>query len=145
MIQSGCWQVRPGVPPRPAVWEIETMSSREMLRFRWDHRHPLHRSIVKRANRVLAKVPLGRKYAVGQRLRLGKPPYSLVGPGDVVVQVGAPSDTLSSGRSRGMHLALRSVAGRAIIVEPDPSSATRFEECAHELGLTHVTVVNSGA
>ena len=44
-----------------------------------------------------------------------------------------------------MHLALRSRGGRAIIVEPDPGSATKFEECAHELELGHVTVVNSGA
>ena len=66
------------------------------------------------------------KYRMVERLRVGKPPYSLVGPGDVVVQVGAPADTLLTGRSRGLHLALRSRGGRAIIVEPDPSSAEDF-------------------
>ena len=90
-------------------------------------------------------MPLHRKYQVSLWMRHGKPPYSLVGPGDVVVQVGAPSDTLLSGRSRGMHLALRSRGGRAIIVEPDRESATMFESCARELGLDHVAVVNSGA
>ena len=101
--------------------------------------------MVKRANAVLARVPLTPKYTVGSRLRRNKPPYSLVRPGDVVVQVGAPSDTLHSGRSRGMHLALRSRGGRAIIVEPDPASAKEFEAAAARLGLDHVSVVNSGA
>lgn len=116
-----------------------------MLRFRWNHLHPAHRTLVKQANRVLARLPLALKYRVGARLRRGRPPYSLVGPGDVVVQVGAPADTLLSGRSRGMHLALRTRGGRAIIVEPDPESARQFEAAARELGLDHVTVVNSGA
>ncbi len=131
------------------LWPVESRGSivetRTPLRFRWSHTHPVHRQVVQRANRVLAKVPLTWKYAAGQRLRRGRPPYALVGPGDVVVQVGAPSDTLLSGRSRGMHLALRTVGGRAIIVEPDPDSADTFRRCAAELGLDHVTVVNSGA
>jgi hypothetical protein len=58
-------------------------------------------------------------------------PYTLVGPGDVVLQVGAPSDTLRSGRSRGMHLALRTApTGRAVIIEPEPSSAAAFVDAA---------------
>jgi len=121
------------------------MPDREMLRFKWDHRHPLHRGVVKRVNSVLARVPARQKYALTHRLRVGHPPYSLVGPGDVVVQVGAPSDTLLAGRSRGMHLAMSSRGGAAIVVEPDPSSAARFREVAGMLGLGHVTVVNSGA
>lgn len=121
------------------------MNHREALRFRWSHRHPLHRRLVKRANGLLARLPLAPKYAMGARLRVGKPPYNLVGPGDVIIQVGAPSDTLLSGRSRGMYLALGSRGGRAIIVEPDPTSADQFRKCAAELGLDHVTVINAGA
>jgi len=121
------------------------MTNRTPLRFRWDHRHPIHRTVVKWANQLLAKMPLERKYRIGQWLREGKSPYSLVGPGDVVVQVGAPSDTTLSGRSRGMHLSLRSRGGKAIIIEPDPRSAAEFEACAWALGLDHVTVVVSGA
>ena len=121
------------------------MANKEMFRFRWDHRHPIHRVAVKQANRLLARIPLAAKYRIGARLRRTRPPYSLVSPGDVVVQVGAPSDTLHSGRSRGMHLALRSQGGAAVIVEPDPSSAREFDQAAAELGLDHVTVVNSGA
>lgn len=115
------------------------------MRFRWSHLHPVHRATVKRVNRMLAQLPLHRKYRVAQRLRVGKMPYSLVAAGDVVLQVGAPADTLHSGRSRGMHLALRSVGGSCIIVEPDPHSAAEFERAAAQLGLDHVTVVNAGA
>lgn len=115
------------------------------LRFRWSHLNPVHRTMVKNANQVLARVPFEPKYRLTAYLRRGKAPYDLVGPGDVVIQVGAPSDTLLSGRSRGMHLALRSRGGRAIIVEPDPASAQEFRHRAAELGLDHVTVVNAGA
>jgi len=121
------------------------MTTRQPLRFRWDHRHPLHRTLVKTANQILRLIPLRVKYAVGGWLRRTRLPYSLVCPGDTVVQVGAPLDTLLSGRSRGMHLALRSSGGHAVIIEPDPDSAARFEEAASLLGLDHVVVVNSGA
>ena len=121
------------------------MTRTDPLRFRWNHRSALHRTGVKIANRGLARLPFALKYRVVERLRVGKPPYSLVGPGDVVVQVGAPADTLLTGRSRGLHLALRSRGGRAIIVEPDPSSAENFRRRAADLGLDHVTVVNAGA
>jgi hypothetical protein len=121
------------------------MSKRDPLRFKWDHRSPVHRTLVKLANRGLAQIPFPLKYRYAAHLRSGKPPYSLVSPGDVVVQVGAPSDTLLSGRSRGMHLALRSRGGRAIIVEPDQSSAEEFLRRAQQLGLDHVTVINAGA
>lgn len=121
------------------------MSSRTPLRFRWNHRSSVHRTIVKSANWGLAKLPLAPKYAAASRLRARKLPYSLVAPGDIVVQIGAPADTLRSARSRGMHLALRSRGGRAIIVEPDPTSATEFRRRAAQLGLEHVTVVEAGA
>lgn len=124
---------------------MEPVTDKQPLRFRWDHLHPVHRTVVKRANAVLANVPLAPKYRVAMTLRRSKPPYSLVKPGDVVVQVGAPSDTLHSGRSRGMHLALRTAGGRAIIIEPDPASASAFETASMRLGLDHVEVVNSGA
>ena len=115
------------------------------LRFRWDHRSPIHRTLVKTANRGLAMIPTRAKYWATALPRNGKPPYQLVGPGDTVIQVGAPADTLNSGRSRGLHLALRSRGGRAIIVEPDPESAAEFRRRAAELGLDHVSVVNAGA
>lgn len=121
------------------------MPARKPLRYRWSHRNVVHRTLVKAANKGLAKLPFAPKYRVAAMLRARKPPYSLVQDGDTVVQVGAPSDTLLSGRSRGMHLALKSRGGRAIIVEPDPASAAEFEARAHDLGLDHVTVINSGA
>lgn len=121
------------------------MNRRDPWRFRWDHRNRAHRSAVKLANRALATIPFEPKYRITGRLRDRRLPYSLVRPSDVVVQVGAPADTLLSGRSRGMHLALRSTSGIAIIVEPDPASAHEFEVRATALGLNHVRVVNAGA
>lgn len=121
------------------------MSERTPLRFRWSHRAKAHRTFVRMANRALAQVPFKAKYRATSKMRNSRLPYTLVGSGDIVIQVGAPADTLNSGRSRGMHLALRSVRGHAIIVEPDPASATEFARRAKELGLKHVTVVNAGA
>lgn len=121
------------------------MSSRIPLRFRWNHRSSVHRGVVKAANWGLSKIPMSPKYAVSSSLRVRSAPYTLVAPGDIVVQVGAPADTLLSGRSRGMHLALRSRGGRAIIVEPDPASADEFRRRVNQFGLDHVTVVNAGA
>lgn len=116
------------------------------LRFRWDHRHPLHRFAVRNANRVLAAAPLRPKYALAAMSHRARPPYSVMSPGSAFIQVGAPLDTLYSGRSRGMHLALRTRrSGRAVIVEPDPASASAFRAASARLGLDHVTVVNAGA
>ena len=103
--------------------------------------------MVRNSNRILALLPTRSKYLIGALLRRNKPPYALVGPESVFIQVGAPEDTLRSGRSRGMHMAIRSHGGNgpAVIVEPDERSARAFEEVSDALGLTHVSVVNCGA
>lgn len=116
------------------------------LRFRWDHRHPVHRRMVRGANKVLAQIPASAKYAAGSAVRRSRLPYSLVHPDSTIVQIGAPSDTLASGRSRGMHFALRSAPlGRAIIIEPDDASRQAFEKMADDLGLHHCQTVPFGA
>jgi FkbM family methyltransferase len=123
------------------------VSKRQPWRFRWSHQHPLHRLLVRTLNRVLSRIPLRPQYMLSQILRRNKMPYKLVGSGSTFVQVGAPSDTLRSGRSRGLHLALRTRhgGGLAIIVEPDPTCAEAFRVAAERLGLDHVSVVNCGA
>ena len=116
------------------------------LRFKWSHRSATHRFVTRCINRVLATLPLAVKYASGSILRRYSVPYRLVTDGAVIIQVGAPLDTLHAGRSRGMYLALKSKpGGRAVIVEPDPSSASAFRDAAAQLGLQHVTVLNQGA
>ena len=73
----------------------------------------------------MARVPFRLKYAIGQHLRRGRPPYELVRNGSVVVQVGAPRDTLRSGRSRGMHFALRAQGISKVIATHLRSGAKR--------------------
>lgn len=119
---------------------------RRYLRFLWSHESFLHRRAVRLANGVLARIPFRLKYALGARLRRGRPPYDLIRPGDVVVQVGAPHDTLRSGRSRAFYFGLfAGPAGRAIVVEPDAASAQALERAARAHGHGNVTVVRAGA
>src|SRR5688572_14952837 len=94
-----------------------------LLRHRWDHKHPLHRHLVRTFNAVASVIPFKIKYRFGSWTRRNKAPYALINPTDTVVQVGAPLDTLRAGRSRGMYFALRTAGGgRTLIVEPDPRS-----------------------
>lgn len=123
-----------------------SQTGREYLRFRWSHRHPLHLRLVRIYNALMGLLPFRFKYWLGRRLRRDKPPYNLIRGDSVVVQVGAPRDTLKAGRSRGMHFALLTrEAGRTVIVEPDPDSAREFERTARRAGLEHVTVCNLAA
>ena len=103
---------------------------------RWDHRHPIHRNGVKIANKTLRLLPLKLKYAAMGKRKLTEVPYNLVRNGDVVVQVGAPFDTLHSGRSRGFHLALAAgVDGKSFVVEPHPVSVGEYQKAARLFGL----------
>ncbi len=78
--------------------------------------------------------------------RRNKLPYSLINPDSIVIQIGAPSDTLHAGRARSMHFArLTSPRGHAVVMEPDPASAAAFTMMASEFGLTHCDVVEAGA
>lgn len=103
---------------------------------RWDHRHGLHRTLVKAANRGLRLLPLEAKYRVMGRRKAREKPYDLVADGDLVIQVGAPFDTLHSGRSRGFHLALRAGSkGSSVVIEPHPVSVREYREAAKLFGL----------
>lgn len=108
---------------------------------KWSHRHPLHQLLVQIFNRAASWVPFNVKYGVAMKLRRRRPPYSLISRSAVVVQVGAPRDTLEAGRSRGMSFALLTApAGRVLVLEPDAGSAARFRKLAERNGLRHVTV-----
>lgn len=121
-------------------------NSRSAKRFfhRWDHRHALHRRLVRAANFLLRRIPMGAKYALTSRVKQRQIPYSLVGEGDRVVQVGAPFDTLHAGRSRGFHLALAAGrTGKAEIVEPHPVSVAEYRAAAAHFDLSNTTVVQA--
>ena len=135
------WPGNAGTPSLPAMQETRTP-----LRYRWSHQHPVHRAVVRTANTVLASVPMGPKYAVSSAVRRSRYPYSLLHPDSIAVQVGAPADTLRSGRSRGMHFALRTQStGRTIIIEPDAESRKAFGKVCTAFGLKNVEIVPCGA
>lgn len=122
------------------------VSPRPKLRYRWSHRHPAHRALVKIANRVLPLVPFEIKYRLTDSMRRRKVPYSLLRPGSVAIQVGAPQDTLRSGRSRAMAFVRRTAPnGKVLVVEPDSASADEFRKTAARHGLTHAEVASVAA
>lgn len=118
-----------------------TSRRRTKLRYRWSHRHPLHRRMVRVVNRILPHIPFVVKYGVTDAVRRRNLPYRLLGPTSVAIQVGAPRDTLLSGRSRAMAFVRRtSPSGRVLVVEPDPASVDEFRRTAERHGLRHVEV-----
>lgn len=124
----------------------DSLGKRTKLRYRWSHRHPLHRALVRGANRLLPRVPFAVKYGATGRLRKGKLPYRLVGPGSTAIQVGAPRDTLLAGRSRAMDFVRRThPGGRVLVVEPDPASVDEFRRMAEQQGMRHVEVIHAAA
>lgn len=124
----------------------ETPRRASKLRYRWSHRHPVHRAVVRMANRVLPHVPFQVKYAVTDKVRAGNLPYRLLEAGSVAIQVGAPRDTLEAGRSRAMaFVRLTSPTGRVLVVEPDQTSVDVFRRTADKHGLRHVEIVCAAA
>lgn len=77
--------------------------------------HKLYRALSRPAAVMLRQTPTGVKYG-----RRAKMPYSVIQPGDVVVQVGAPRDLVDVGRSRSVYfLRLVGPTGRLIGFKPD--------------------------
>ena len=114
---------------------------REYLRFKWSHRSAAHRLLVRLYNRAVAPIPFSLKYGIGVRLRRRNPPYALLRGDSIVVQVGAPADTLRAGRSRAMSFALLTRSGgKVLVVEPDDESAALLRAQADARALSHVEV-----
>ncbi len=129
-------------PPTP---NIRRHRSR-YLRFLWSHDSGVHRRVVRVANQLLALVPMRINYAVGAWLRRKRPPYALLRAGDVAVQVGAPHDTLRSGRSRAFYFGVFvGPAGRVVAVEPDAISADALRKASAAHGHDNITVVERAA
>lgn len=106
----------------------------------------VHHALRKAAYAVLWRLPDGFKYAVGSLWRRFRLPYRLLGPGDVVIQIGAPWDTLRAGRSRAVHFARRvGDAGRVIAIEPAPDNVTALEQFARRNRLASLSVIPKGA
>lgn len=121
--------------------------NRKMLRHSWSHTMWAHRFAVKCYNRILSLVPFQIKYSIGKSLRKNEFPYQLLDSESVVVQVGAPADTLKAGRSRAMYFSLFTAggSGKTVIVEPDEASESRFAKIAKSQKLDHIVYCRSGA
>lgn len=120
--------------------------TREYVKFKWSHQMRLHRWGVRAYNAALRHIPISLKYRVGRRLRVNRPPYSLVNECSLVVQVGAPLDTLHAGRSRGMYFSLLARPdSRVVIVEPDPESVEELRAALERLGISNTEVCPLGA
>lgn len=91
---------------------------------------------------VLQRLPVEVKYKRGLRSRQGRRPYSVIEPGDVVFQVGAPSDLLAVGRSRAAYfLHLVSDGGKLVVMEPDTINCKELTEFAQRLGMSDKLIV----
>jgi len=109
---------------------------RAYLRFMWSHEHRLHRLAVRVFNAAMRLVPFGIKYGIGRALRASSLPYSLVESGSVVVQIGAPKDTLYAGRARAIYFSLfAGQDGKVVIVEPNTDSLKEYEATFSRRGM----------
>ncbi len=106
----------------------------------------LFRGVTVFYNKVLAFVPYHIKYPMAAFLRKNKAPYNVIEDGDLVVQVGCPTDLLHAGRSRGIHFARLVKIGRAVIIEADPENCEETRKFVKKYGLaSNVTIVELGA
>lgn len=117
--------------------------AKSKLRHRWNHQSGVHRAVVRNANATLHRVPNKLLYETALKRRRHVLPYSLVGPGDTAIQVGAPADTLMSGRARSMSLGLLTTSGTTVAVEPSERSVRILRQAAQELGATSLEVVHA--
>ena len=106
----------------------------------------LWRMMTKPAAAILRAMPEKQVYARGLAARRRRRPYSLIEPGDVVFQIGAPADLLAVGRSRSAYfMQLVSGGGKLVVMEPDTENCERMQAFADRNGYgDHVLIVNKG-
>ena len=104
--------------------------TRTPIRFAWSRQSPLHRAVMRQANAALIRLPDSVKFGAIRRMKTKSLPYCLVSQ-LAVVQIGAPFDTLGSGRSRAAHLGLSAgQGGHLLVIEPYETSCDAFREWA---------------
>lgn len=119
---------------------------KESIRFLWSHESAIHRILVRLYNTVMRLFPFELKYGIGRFMRRNSPPYNLIHSGSVLAQIGAPRDTLLSGRSRAMYFCLLTGStGKVVVIEPDEMSANAFKRVAAQHGLKNFVVANCAA
>ena len=124
----------------------ESPVNKEPLKFKWSHHNALHVKLVKTFNAVAKYFPWDVKYKVVGIINKNSYPYRLLSDGDVVVQVGAPVDTMNTGRSRAIQLAnCVGANGQVLVVEPDENSGEKIENLQSKGKLPQIVFENSGA
>ena len=89
--------------------------------------------------------PVSLKYGAAAKIKGNALPYKLL-KDRVGVQVGAPYDTLSAGRSRAAHMGMAAgPGGGLIVIEPFAKSCEIFEQFAKEHLACETVVINAGA
>lgn len=126
--------------------ELEKDSRGLILSFKLLMPESLWRVISKPVMVILKFVPDSLLYNLGYKQRINKAPYRLIKDGDIVVQVGAPRDLLSIGRSRTVYF-LKSVgSGKVVVFEPDPDSAAALRMFADKNSLgSRLILIEKGA
>ena len=120
------------------------MINRKSLRYAWSHEMYIHRMAVRTFNRMARHIPFTMKYKWGIKLRSNNLPYTLIRDGSVVVQIGAPQDTLSTGRSRAMYFSLfAGETGKVLVVEPDGDSVKAWQAHIAKHGFNNIVLHHS--
>lgn len=101
-----------------------------------------HRNlIVQFAHTLLRTVPYKVKYTIGKNMRKDKLPYSLINNGDSVIQIGAPRNIMSAGRSRAIYFSLFAGAnGKVIIIEPEEDNVKYLRSFVDKHKLKNVLI-----
>ena len=114
--------------------------------FKLNRYSPLHLFLTSVYNAFFSMVPHGLKYNVGLIFKKNRLPYSLVQPGNVIVQIGAPRDTLAAGRTRAMYFSqLVGVTGCVVVMEPDPENIAFWENHIVKHNIRNIRFVPKGA
>lgn len=117
------------------------MQDKAYFRHMWPHEGVVHRALVKIYNHFMTLLPAGPKYRFGMLLRKNKHPYSLLNRGNTVVQIGAPRDTLCSGRARAAYFGfIVGKEGKVVVVEPDEKSIAAYQSFKEKQDLNLVLV-----
>lgn len=125
---------------------VKAVVNKEPLKFKWSHHSRIHVAIVKMVNRVARMVPWSVKYSVLPRLKRRSYPYCLLKSGDTVVQIGAPLDTMETGRSRAILFAhFVGDTGKVVVVEPDSASAIKIAELNRKGRYSQIVLEKMGA
>ena len=104
-----------------------------------------HKVLRKCAYAVLKWIPEGIKFSIIHFYLKNIAPYKFVSMGDTVIQIGAPSDILKTGRSRWTHLAkIVGMNGKVVIIEPDKDNIVAIKRYIERKSLNNIIVIDQG-